>query len=479
MPNSSRRRLIGLETEYGCLVEDNLPMHQVIGRLRDWFFENQRHGLIDVHHRDWDEPPGNGGFLFNGGRMYEDMGHLEMCTPECSSFLEVVHYDRANDHLLAQALHELELDDTVSIIRNNIDHYTGATFGCHENYSLDRQAVSSDEAIFSLLTFLTLRSLYTGAGRVGGLETQRQLMRQEREPLLDNFDGFQITQRADYVENDFFRWVQGNRAIINTRDEPLADPTLYRRLHLLHGDTNVLPGAAFLKIGTTALILDLLEIDDLPMLRLHEPVSTLKQISYQAEGPWQVFMNPAETCNAVDVLEIYRERAAQHFTGRDTETDALLDLWKRANEAFASNDPTGMVGILDWVTKRYLFQHFCEAERIDLNNDWLQAQDLEYHHISPERSLAHPLAKDGHWSLNLEAAVKRCLTEPPPDTRALARSRFMRQIDPLDENYIIDWDCVRWADRMVAFPDPYELHPTVTQNPDELTDNSAGWPEDD
>ena len=161
------------------------------------------------------------------------------------------------------------------------------------------------------------------------------------------------------------------------------------------------------------------------------------------------------------------------------ETDILLNLWKRANEAFASNDATDMVGILDWVTKRYLVQHFCEAEGIDLHNDWLQAQDLEYHHISPERSLAHPLAKEGPWSQDLDAAVTHCLTEPPQDTRALARTRFMKQINPLEESYIVDWDSVRWADSMVHLPDPYELHPTVTQNPDALTDGISDWPDDD
>ncbi|MGY8686413.1 MAG: proteasome accessory factor PafA2 family protein, partial [Verrucomicrobiales bacterium] len=161
-------------------------------------------GLIDKHHRDWDEQPGNGGFLFNGGRVYEDMGHLEMCTPECASFLEVVRYDRANDRMLAEALHELGLEDSVSLIRNNVDHYTGATFGCHENYSMNRNVPTTDESIFSLLAYLTLRSLYTGSGRVGGLEIQRQLMREGPNALLENFKGFQMTQRADYVENDFF-----------------------------------------------------------------------------------------------------------------------------------------------------------------------------------------------------------------------------------------------------------------------------------
>ena len=135
---SMSQRITGLETEYGCLVQPPAQAHEVLPRVRDWLFENQRYGLIDLHPRGWDEPAGNGGFLFNGGRVYIDMGHLEYCTPECASALDVVRYDRAGDLLLLEAVSALKLQGHVSFIRNNVDYYTGATFGCHENYNLDR-----------------------------------------------------------------------------------------------------------------------------------------------------------------------------------------------------------------------------------------------------------------------------------------------------------------------------------------------------
>ena len=210
-----------------------------------------------MHQRDWDEPAGNGGFLFNGGRAYVDMGHLEYCTPECLSLIDVLRYDRAGDAILVQAVKDLRLQDQVSFIRNNIDHYSGATFGCHENYLVRRSAPLTEANVLSLLAFLTLRQLYGGAGRVGstpGAELRGDLIR----PGADSH--FQISQRADYINNDLFEWVQFNRAIINTRDEPLADARKYRRLHLLHGDTSVLPTTLLLKVGTTSLVLDLLEL---------------------------------------------------------------------------------------------------------------------------------------------------------------------------------------------------------------------------
>ena len=102
-------RIVGLETEYGCLSDDPAGPASTVGLVRNWLFERQRYGLPDVFQRDWDEPPGNGGFLFNGGRAYVDMGHLEYCTPECLSLKDLLVYDRAGDLLVTEALDKLGL----------------------------------------------------------------------------------------------------------------------------------------------------------------------------------------------------------------------------------------------------------------------------------------------------------------------------------------------------------------------------------
>src|SRR3954462_5486389 len=304
------QRITGLETEYGCLIQPPAQIQDVLPRVRDWLFDNDRYGLIDLHDRDWDEPAGNGGFLFNGGRVYIDMGHLEYCTPECASALDVVRYDRAGDLLLQEAVRALRLQDKVSFIRNNVDHYTGATFGCHENYSLDRKAPLHEKNVLSLLAFLTLRVLFTGAGRVGSIRPSRfrgEVVQREETAL------FQISQRADYIQNDFFEWVQHNRAIINTRDEPLADPRQYRRLHLIHSDTHVLPSALFLQLGATRLVLDLLEADDLPPIALADAVGTLRSLSRNRTPPWHVVRGYGKPADAVELLFIYQQKAKKLF----------------------------------------------------------------------------------------------------------------------------------------------------------------------
>jgi len=430
------QRITGLETEYGCLIQSPVQVQEVLPKVRDWLFEKDRYGLIALHDRDWDEPAGNGGFLFNGGRVYIDMGHMEYCTPECASTTDVVRYDRAGDLLLQEAVRALRLQDKVSFIRNNVDHYTGATFGCHENYSLDRKAPLHEKNVLSLLAFLTLRVLFTGSGRVGSIRPSRfrgEIVQREEAAL------FQISQRADYIQNDFFEWVQHNRAIINTRDEPLADPRQYRRLHLIHGDSNVLPAAIFLKIGTTRLVLDLLDADELPQLALHDAVTTLRMLSRTLNPPWCVPLADGKLADAVELLARYQQKAKQLFKGRDAETDALVDLWGRVLHGLAHNLGS-LVGILDWVTKEHLLREFCRSERLEWGHPWLESQDLEFHHIDPDRSLGLALANSkGFWA---PSGLEQAMSEPPVDSRAHARSRLMREIQGKESSYFLDWEAV-------------------------------------
>lgn len=431
-------RVVGLETEYGCLSEDPAGPAGTVGLVRSWLFERQRYGLPDVFQRDWDEPPGNGGFLFNGGRAYVDMGHLEYCTPECLSLKDLLVYDRAGDLLLSEALEALGLSNRAGFIRNNIDHYSGATFGCHENYLVRRTAPLTERNVLSVLAFLTVRVLYCGAGRVGsslGAENRGDHRRAGANPH------FQVSQRADYINNELFEWVQFNRAIINTRDEPLADARRFRRLHLLHGDTSVLPCTLALKVGTTSLVLDLLEIDHLPAICLGDAVQTFRHLSHQTDGPWLAQLASGETIDAIELLHRYRSAAAAEFRGRDAETDAILALWGETLTQLATH-PLSLVGRVDWVTKRWLFQQFVDKEGIQWDDPWLRSQDLEFHHVAPGRSLGRALDRAPEpWAIAAEDASKARL-RPPQDTRATARSRLMKRICERESRYFVDWEIV-------------------------------------
>jgi proteasome accessory factor A len=283
----------------------------------------------------------------------------------------------------------------------------------------------------SIIVFLTLRVLFTGSGRVG----------ESPSPLDQNKFGmgvdFQISQRADFVETELYEWVQHNRAIINTRDEPLADPRLYRRLHLLHGDSNVLPAALYLKVGATRLVLDLLDADDLPPVALADAVSALRTLSRRVRPPWRVKLEGGGEGDAVELLSRFRLRAQARFGHRNEETDAVLALWLRVEQGLMAN-PAQLMGVLDWVTKLELLERFRQSEGLRWNDPWLEAQDLEYHQIDPARSLGLALADlQGPWSRGLDDTAT--MTEPPKDTRAVLRGALMRRIAVTDKPYEIDW----------------------------------------
>src|SRR6202166_2282749 len=310
-------------------------------KVKNYLFNKARAGTIDLHYRDYEEPPGNGGFLLNGGRLYLDMGHVEYASPECLHLHDLVAYDLAGDELLQSALAALGAAGRVSFIKNNVDHHTGATFGCHENYLMKREAQFTPPILGTLLTFLATRQIFTGAGRVG-----------QANPLAFDFEpppqeaqvNFQLSQRADHIVNDIYQWVQFNRAIINARDEPLADYRKYRRLHLLIGDSNMSPFATALKIGTTVCILTLLEENLMPEgIALNDAVRSTRQISHEGTGHAVVQLDDGRTRSALDIQREFLEYAHHHLSGQSEETDWILESWSFTLDAIRSK-PELLIG---------------------------------------------------------------------------------------------------------------------------------------
>jgi len=448
------KRLAGLETEYGCLSPENLGPPAVPTQVRDHLFKERKLGLIDLHDRDYDEPAGNGGFLFNGGRLYLDMGHVEYCTPECLSLSDIVAYDHAGDVLLQMALADLGLRDEVSFIKNNIDHYTCATFGCHENYLLRRDAPLSQNNVDTLLAFLSTRILFLGAGRVGYTPAPRRVSRMEPAEQVR----FQISQRADFIQTDIYEWVQFNRALINARDEPLADYRRFRRLHLLLGDSNMLPYVNALKVGMTALVLDLLEADQLPGVALADPVRAMRTLSHRPDGSWRVDLMDGRTVNALDVLEMFLERVSK----LDLDSDGVWTVraWEETLADLRGNRDA-LIGKLDWVTKRFLLQSFVDAERIEWDHPWLESLDLEFHQLNPGRSLLAGIPGAKIKDADLPKVARRdFLIAPPANTRAALRSEAMRTILHQQMSYVIDWDLIYIGEgKQIQLDDPFACDP--------------------
>jgi len=480
-------RIFGLETEYGLLVHQDRPDHSptwFAHKIRDYLFHVQRQGVLDLHHRGHDEPPGNGGFLTNAGRIYLDMGHLEYASPECHSLTDVVATDRAGDSILQKAIQDLGLADEVSLIKNNMDHETDATFGSHENYLVSRRFPFTRRGLAPLVTFLVTRQIFTGSGRVGAASPQDAWIQMDRlivpraaigHSLMASQLPFQISQRADHIVNDFFEWVQQNRAIVNTRDEPLADPNQYRRIHLLLGDSNMAEYATGLKLGTTGLVLQLIEEGNAPTeLEINEPVEALQEISQDQDRQWIVQLQSGKTMSAIEIQEQFLKAAQAHYKGQDEETDWVLEQWESVLHDIRGSYEE-LVGRVDWASKLWLLESFREAEGLEWTDPMLKSLDLEYHNLNPKKGLYYGLVEEGRVPrLTTDKAIDLATEHPPKNTRAFARGELVRHLltcgPPAESSdakkderffpsYVINWSIFQLRGQApFPMPDPFKTY---------------------
>ena len=449
-----RNRLYGLEIEYGCMPPDSDPFlspDYISVKTKDCVFYREGLGIVDIHYRGRDEPPGNGGFLFNGGRVYIDMGHVEYATPECRGLFDLVASDRAGEVIMQRALDQLGLAEEAGFFKNNIDHYTGATFGCHENYLVRRDVPFSQVLLPAILPFFVSRQIYAGAGRVGCHTDIFEYGSGEEGEVP-----YQISQRADHIVTEIYQWIQFSRAIINTRDEPLADWGLYRRLHLLVGDSNMSEYATALKVGTTALMLELLEERIVPEVKMLDPVQAIRDISRDLTCKWEVQLEDGRRTTALEVQRRYLQLAETYLRGKDPEGDWVLDEWRFVLDALAC-DPMALMDRIDWVTKKWLLETFMEAEGRDWDDPWIQSLDLEYHNLNPARGLYHDLKQRGLLLAVVDdEQVNQAIVRPPADTRARARSKVMRALSGHKARYVIDWDSIYVEDeKYLNLDDPF------------------------
>ena len=447
-------RIYGIETEFGCLPPDSDPFLSpdfISVKTKDCVFYREGLGIVDIHYRGRDEPPGNGGFLFNGGRLYIDMGHVEYATPECNGLFDLVASDRAGELMVQRALEELDLAETASFFKNNIDHYTGATFGCHENYLVRRDVPFSQVLLPAMLPFFVTRQIFAGAGRVGCHTDAFEPGSAEDEGV-----SFQISQRADHIVTEIYQWIQFSRAIINTRDEPLADWGLYRRLHLLVGDSNMMEFATALKVGTTGLVLQLLEEGIVPEIKLLDPVQAIRDISRDMSCRWEIQLEDGSYTTAAEVQREYLDLAERYLRGQDEEGDWVLDEWRFVIDGL-THDPGSLVDRVDWVAKKWLLERFMKEEGLDWHDTWVQSLDLEYHNLNAEKGLYFDLYRRGLVKRVVDdEQINQAIANPPANTRAKARSQVMRALAGRKARYVIDWDSIYVEDeKYLNLDDPF------------------------
>lgn len=356
-----------------------------------------------------------GAVISNGARFYVDHAHPEYSSPEVTNARDALLWDRAGDAVARAAMQGLvEEGRQIVLYKNNVDG-KGASYGTHENYLVDRE-VAFHEIAYRLTPFFVTRPLIAGAGRVGlGQKSQEA--------------GFQISQRADYVENDIGLETTFNRPIINTRDEPHADPQKYRRLHVIGGDANLFDVPAYLKFATTSLVLTLIERDLFPLemdtIALSAPVVDCWGVSH--DPLTHVLSTATGRKHALDVQRMYLDLAATHLAGDDPETDAALALWDEILSGLAA-DPDSVADAVEWVAKRQILEGMRERFGTGWQDPRLAALDLQWADLRPETGIVARLDAAGRVRrLVSEDDVHAASIEPPKDTRAYVRGTAVRR----------------------------------------------------
>ncbi len=478
-----QQRIFGIETEFGCLVHDATigTPETVVEAVKNHVFCSQQLGVMDLHARDYTfEPARAGGFLINGGRLYIDAvgSHEEYATAECTSILDVVAQEKAGQRILQNAVEELGWGEVVSFHNNSVDHFGGHTFGCHENYLARLDEDFFKDAVGYLLPFLVTRQIFAGVGRVGGHRLNRTDFRNNIMRLGDhevdyiwvhNFYGveidhgveFQLSQRADHILKTVASKVRFNRAIINPKWDSYYNFSNLHRLHLLFGEGNQSEYASALKIGTTCLVLDLVEESLVPPeARLADPIQALKSVSRDPSWQWVVERADGTTIGAVDLQRLYLEAAKRHLAGKSEEADWTLREWEYVL-AGLEVDPYLLADRIDWVMKRRLLEMYMQSEGVDWRADVLHSLDLEYHNINPATSLYDGLVEARQTERVLtEERIDGMVDTPPADTRAAARSQVIRWlIDSHTRRYVIDWDSIYLdRDRFLELKNPFHTY---------------------
>ena len=479
-------RIFGVETEFGTLVSDSTlgSPEGAVEAIKDTAFYEFKLGAIDIHARDdVFEPAESGGFLMNGARLYVDAvgSHLEYATAECRQLKDVVANDRAGQRIIVRAIREMGLSDAISVYNNSVDHYGGHTFGCHENYLIRADDQLLNDSIHLFYPFLITRQIFAGVGRVGGHILSANGSRPNYGEMManpvdyiwvsnvysvrpDHSVHFQLSQRADHIIKTVASRVRFNRALINPKWEHYYSHDGTTRLHLLFGESNQNEFAYALKIGTTNLVLRLLEDGRVPdRLILAQPLIALREVSRDDSFKWEVDLLDGTRIGAIDLQREYL-KLAEAYRGSTEDTDWTLDNWSAILDGL-EKDPMQLGDRIDWVSKRLILDQYISEEGLDWSSDALHSIDLEYHNIDPELSLFHAWQQMGNTHRLLsDSDIVGAMADPPTDTRAKARARLVEQVlKNKSRFYHFDWNGVALErNNYIELSDPFDTYDDVS-----------------
>ncbi|HEX3779150.1 MAG TPA: depupylase/deamidase Dop [Pseudonocardiaceae bacterium] len=440
------RRIMGTEVEYGISVPGDATANPVLtstqvvlayaaaaevprARRARWDYEVES-PLRDARGFDLGAPGVSQGepdvddlgaanvILTNGARLYVDHAHPEYSAPEVTNARDAVIWDKAGERVMEQAALKAATvpgQQRLQLYKNNVDG-KGASYGTHENYLMSRNTPFTS-VIAGLTPFFASRQVITGAGRVGLGATGDKA-------------GFQLSQRADYIEVEVGLETTLKRGIINTRDEPHSDADKYRRLHVIIGDANLAETSTYLKVGTAALVLDMIESGQrFDHLRLADPVRSVHVISHDPTLKATVELTGGRKFTGLDLQFAYHELASRYVEkeGAERVTMDVLRTWGEVLDALA-RDPMECADRLDWPAKLRLLEGYRQRDGLAWGSSRLQLVDLQYADVRLDKGLYNRLVSRGSMKrLVSEEEVLDAVTKPPEDTRAYFRGRCLER----------------------------------------------------
>jgi proteasome accessory factor A len=445
-------KVMGIETEYGITVRNHPDFNPILSSLLlinsyetyrarvRWDYEAES-PLRDARGFDYAEekevPSKEESRLINlilpnGARYYVDHAHPEYSTPECTNPRDLVIWDRAGERILNISRMRAEAasppEQRILIYKNNTDS-KGNSYGTHENYLMDRRCPFA-RIVQHLMPFFATRQIFTGAGKVGS------------ENNLE-YTPYQISQRADFLETEVGLETMHSRPIINTRDEPHADPERYRRLHVLVGDANMSEVATYLKVGTTAIVLSMIEDDAIDRdLTLDNTVQAFRAVSRDLTCRLPLRLKSGRSATAIDVQREFLELAHRYYRDRelDTVTKDILVRWEHVLDRL-EQDPMTLSREVDWVIKRDLLESYRARHDIDWTDSRVAMIDLQYHDIRPGKGLYLKLEEtDAVERIVTDDDIARAVHQPPHDTRAYFRGMCLQRY--AEDIVSASWDSI-------------------------------------
>ncbi len=438
------RRIFGLETEYGVTCTFNGQRRLSPDEVARYLFRR----VVS-----WGRS--SNVFLTNGSRLYLDVGsHPEYATAECDSIVDLIAHDRAGERILEglvveaqQRLHDEGVFGDVYLFKNNTDT-AGNSYGCHENFLIER---SGDFTALAdqFIPFLISRQLIVGAGKV--LSTPKGAT-------------YCLSQRADHMWEGVSSATTRSRPIINTRDEPHADADLYRRLHVIVGDSNMSETTTLLKVGSADLVLRMLEAGvTMRDMSLDNPIRAIRDMSHDITGKRQVKLSTGRELSAWSIQMEYFEKASEFALSEglvdDPTVSRVLELWGRTLKAVDADDSSLIDREIDWAIKRRVLERYMSKHGLSLDSPRIAQLDLAYHDINRNKSIFYLMERQGLVErVTTDLQVFEAKTVPPQTTRAKLRGDFVRRAQERRRDFTVDWVHLKLNDqaqRTVLCKDPF------------------------